>query len=71
MTLPNLLTASRLCLTVGFIYLVGQDRLGAIVLATGLFVLAAVTDYLDGYLAKRLNKISNLERSWTRSPISF
>ncbi len=50
--IPNLLTLSRLIFCPAVIVLCLQ---GKHLPAIGLFVLAAATDYLDGYLARRLN----------------
>ena len=60
MNLPNLLTVSRILLVpifVGF-YMVQQDW--SILLASVLFTLAAVTDWLDGYLARKLEQTTPL-----------
>ncbi len=60
--LPNLLTFSRIGvipLLVAAFYL--DDPMGNIV-ACALFALAAVTDYLDGYLARAWSQQSNLGR---------
>jgi cardiolipin synthase len=60
--LPNLLTFSRIAvipLLVAAFYL--HDPMGNIV-ACALFALAAVTDYLDGYLARAWSQQSNLGR---------
>jgi CDP-diacylglycerol--glycerol-3-phosphate 3-phosphatidyltransferase len=60
LNLPNLLTVSRILLVpifVGF-YMLQQDW--SIVLASVLFTLAAATDWLDGYLARKLEQITPL-----------
>jgi len=59
MNLPNLLTLSRvpvLFVIVGLIYL---DLPGTATLAFFLFIFAGITDWLDGYLARRFNLVSN------------
>lgn len=61
--LPNLLTWLRILLIpliVGVFYLPGHliQIEQANVLAAGLFVLAAITDWFDGYLARKLNQTS-------------
>ena len=62
-SLPNLVTWSRIILIpliVG-IYYVPEDWMTEFaknVTATAIFVSGAVTDWLDGYLARRLNQIS-------------
>lgn len=53
----NLLSLSRMLLVVPTAFAVWYD---AKALAVALFVLAAVTDYLDGFFARRLNQISDL-----------
>jgi CDP-diacylglycerol---glycerol-3-phosphate 3-phosphatidyltransferase len=60
---PNLITLSRIILIpliIGLYYL-PEDWLtlhAKNVAATTVFILAAITDWLDGYLARRLNQIS-------------
>jgi len=59
-TLPTLLTWARIVaipLLVGVFY-VGLDAPLQNLLATVLFVLVALTDWADGYLARKLNQIS-------------
>ena len=61
-TLPNLLTVSRILaipLIVGMFYVDGP---GARWVACLLFVAAAITDFFDGYFARRRNSISSLGR---------
>jgi cardiolipin synthase (CMP-forming) len=63
LNIPNLLTLSRIVmipLLIGIYYLpyawlspVSQD-----LTATVIFILAGITDWLDGYLARRLNQMS-------------
>jgi len=60
---PNALTIARFVLMVVFVALLALydhpgGRLWALPTATALFVIAAVTDALDGYLARRWNAIS-------------
>ena len=58
-TIPTLLTWARIVaipLIVGVFYL--SDEPMANLLATVLFVVTALTDWLDGYLARRLNQTS-------------
>ena len=63
LNIPNLLTLSRIILIpliIGLYYL-PYDWLsfhGKNTAATAVFVLAAATDWLDGYLARRLNQMS-------------
>jgi cardiolipin synthase len=57
LTLPNLLTLLRLLLVPVFLLLLAQSQLTA---ALCLFAFMALTDFLDGFLARRLNQISKL-----------
>ena len=60
---PNLVTLSRIILIpllIGIFYLpegtlTRQDQN---IIATAIFILAGITDWLDGYLARRLNQMS-------------
>jgi len=56
-TIPNILTLARLVAVPLFIY---ASFRGAYVLAFVLFVAAAVTDFLDGMIARRFNLRSRL-----------
>ena len=72
--LPNAITVMRVILAAGFFGVLtpwrysrsplfhggGPDRL--LLLAIGLFVLAAITDALDGYLARKWRAISTFGR---------
>jgi CDP-diacylglycerol--glycerol-3-phosphate 3-phosphatidyltransferase len=55
---PNLLTLLRIVLIPVFIAAYYLPFRWASLLAMALFVLAALTDWLDGYLARRLNQAS-------------
>jgi cardiolipin synthase len=61
---PNLITLSRIVLIplIIAIYYVPDDWLsysGKNLTATAIFIFAAVTDWLDGFLARRLNQMSD------------
>jgi cardiolipin synthase len=59
LTIPNLLSFARIALIpvfLGFL-LTGQDGL-----ALGTLVAAAITDFLDGFLARRLHQVTRLGR---------
>ncbi|MBN1142397.1 MAG: CDP-diacylglycerol--glycerol-3-phosphate 3-phosphatidyltransferase [Deltaproteobacteria bacterium] len=57
MTLPNFLTLARIFLAPSFlIAVIYHYYLGAFIL----FALAGITDFLDGFLARRLNQYSQL-----------
>ncbi len=63
LNLPNLLTWLRILLiplVIGVFYAPQHMLLGASanLLATGFFIIAAVTDWFDGYLARKLNQTS-------------
>lgn len=58
LNLPTLLTLLRIALIPVFLSVFFASFQGANWLCTALFGLAAVTDWLDGYLARRLNQIS-------------
>jgi CDP-diacylglycerol--glycerol-3-phosphate 3-phosphatidyltransferase len=58
--LPNILSASRLIATVLVFILVLLNQPLMYLIATMLFVLASITDFFDGYLARRLKVVSSL-----------
>lgn len=60
MTLPTQLTVLRIVLTGLIMSLLFVPGLLAKVSALFLFALAALTDWLDGYLARRLNQVTAL-----------
>jgi len=62
-TLPNILTVGRLLAAPAFaLVFVFLPRPMADMVALVLFVLAALTDYVDGYLARRWNQITAFGR---------
>ncbi|MEO6310530.1 MAG: CDP-alcohol phosphatidyltransferase family protein [Leifsonia sp.] len=56
-TVPNILSFARLALVPVFLWLIveGEDIAALLVL-----VISSATDFLDGYLARRLNQVSRL-----------
>ena len=68
--LPNILTVSRLFFTAGFLYLVAfTDHQGPACAARlnwafVLFLIAGLTDIVDGYLARRLNVTGQFGRTF-------
>jgi CDP-diacylglycerol---glycerol-3-phosphate 3-phosphatidyltransferase len=58
--LPNLLSLSRLVATILVVVLVLLNQPWAFLVATGLFLLASITDFFDGYLARRFHVTSPL-----------
>ena len=60
--LPNLLTFSRLLLIPIFILLFSQPTTERSLAAATVFGIAAITDLLDGYLARRRSEVTRLGR---------
>jgi CDP-diacylglycerol--glycerol-3-phosphate 3-phosphatidyltransferase len=59
MNLPNRLTLSRLILTVFFVGFLSTSTHWGDVVALLLFIIASLTDWLDGHLARRNHQITN------------
>ena len=59
MNLPNQLTLARLALAVVFVVVMSLDFPGHYLWALGIFLVATVTDYLDGVLARRLGLVTD------------
>jgi CDP-diacylglycerol--glycerol-3-phosphate 3-phosphatidyltransferase len=59
MNLPNKLTTSRIVLTLVFLIAVFREFPGNRTLALVIFVIASVTDWLDGAIARRRKLITN------------
>jgi CDP-diacylglycerol--glycerol-3-phosphate 3-phosphatidyltransferase len=62
MNLPNKLTVARLALTVVFVVLFQLRYLpmeNAVTCALAVFILASITDYLDGEIARRRNLVTS------------
>lgn len=59
MNLPNKLTLIRLVLTAFFVIFLSTSTHWGDVAALVLFIVASATDWLDGYLARKLNQITN------------
>jgi len=57
---PNMLTLLRIVLIPVFVVLFFLPVAWAHIAATAVFLLAALTDLLDGYLARRLEQVSSL-----------
>ncbi|WP_069791913.1 CDP-diacylglycerol--glycerol-3-phosphate 3-phosphatidyltransferase [Cyanobacterium sp. IPPAS B-1200] len=60
MNLPNTITFSRIVLIVPILWCLYQPMEIYQWWAWGLFLLASLTDWLDGYLARRLNQVTDL-----------
>ena len=61
-TVSNFLSICRLLLLVPIVYFLRQRGPEANVTAVAFMLLAALTDWLDGFLARRLHKTSNVGR---------
>lgn len=59
MNLPNQLTISRLFITVGFVTVLSVEWPFRYTLALVLFVIASITDWADGEIARRRNIITD------------
>lgn len=59
MNLANKLTILRMILVPVFLLFVAVKIKYGILLATGIFILASITDKLDGYIARKRNEITN------------
>ena len=62
MNLPNKLTVSRIILTFVFMAFLYTPGVQAKTIALFIFLLAALTDALDGYIAKKNNQITDFGR---------
>ena len=60
MTLPNKLSTLRICMVPLFIVAYFLPFSWGAFVAVGIFVLAAFTDFLDGYIARKYNLVSDL-----------
>ena len=59
MNLPNWLTLSRIVFAFIFVFFIIQNSLFSTVLAALVFTVASLTDFWDGYFAKKQNLISD------------
>ncbi len=60
MNLPNAITFSRLVMTAAFVVAVSQRSLTGYGWGLALFVVAAVSDFVDGYLARKMGLVTPL-----------
>lgn len=60
MNLPNWITVARIVLIPVFLVLAYRDTTGYAVAALAVFLVASLSDYLDGYLARRHERVSRL-----------
>ena len=63
MNLPNQLTILRLILTLPFVAALSLQFPGAKLLALVLFIVSSVTDYADGYIARKFKLITDFGKS--------
>jgi CDP-diacylglycerol--glycerol-3-phosphate 3-phosphatidyltransferase len=61
-TLPNLLSLFRIAIIPALVYLLTFTDYRTALLAAVLFLLGSLTDFLDGYLARRRGSVSDLGR---------
>lgn len=59
MNLPNKLTILRIILSVIFAFVLFQQTFISILIALSLFIIASITDFLDGYIARKYNLITD------------
>jgi len=59
MNIANQLTIARLFLTLGFVVVLSVTMPLQFTVALALFVIASITDYIDGWVARRFNMMSN------------
>jgi len=64
MTLPNQLTILRIILTPIFLYLFLSKEPLLIQISLGVFFIAALTDWYDGWLARKFNYITDWGKFW-------
>jgi CDP-diacylglycerol--glycerol-3-phosphate 3-phosphatidyltransferase len=57
--LPNILTLFRIVLTVFFVVFLTRQGFVSMILAAVFFAAASITDYFDGYLAKKKNLVTD------------
>ena len=60
LNLPNFITAARICLIPLFLLFILIPMKGGNLIATILFIIAAATDFLDGYYARKFHLVTNL-----------
>ena len=64
MTLPNQLTILRIVLTPVFLYLFLSSDPLLIQISLAVFIIAALTDWYDGWLARKFNYITDWGKFW-------
>ncbi|MEJ5263235.1 MAG: CDP-diacylglycerol--glycerol-3-phosphate 3-phosphatidyltransferase [Ignavibacterium sp.] len=64
MTLPNQLTVLRIILTPVYLYFFLSDNPTYIQVSLGIYIIAALTDWYDGWLARKFNYITEWGKFW-------
>lgn len=64
MVLPNQLTVLRIILTPVFLFLFLSGEPELIQISLGVFIVAALTDWYDGWLARKFNYITDWGKFW-------
>lgn len=64
MILPNQLTILRIILTPVFLFFFLSDSPVFKLISLGVFIVAALTDWYDGWLARKFNYITNWGKFW-------
>lgn len=64
MTLPNQLTVLRIILTPVYLYFFLSDNPLFIQISLGIYIIAALTDWYDGWLARKFNYITEWGKFW-------
>ena len=57
---PNLMSLLRVVLTAPLAYCLALDTMTGTLMAAGILLAAGITDFLDGFLARKLNQVSAL-----------
>jgi len=60
MNLPNLITVSRLLGLPFILYFLEDATVNHRLIALAIFLVASATDWLDGYLARRLDQVTEV-----------
>lgn len=60
MNLPNAITLSRLVLTAAFVLFVALEATWGHITALIFFMIAAISDFIDGWLARKMNLVTPL-----------
>ena len=64
MTLPNQLTILRIILSPVFLYFFLSDSILMKQLSVGIYIVAALSDWYDGWLARKFNYITSWGKFW-------